>query len=187
MQKRSTTVSASGPAPLHAAGVSSTAELDALVDLAAKRLALAVDVAAAKFVSGQRVDDAAREREILDWAAGTLGDEAGVARDATVAFFGDQIAANKIIQRGLLAHWSDRPEDFPGQSRSLTEDVRPALDAINRRMLQLVSRLKATTPQQRILAQAALDRRLAATPVLRVLREPRAEAANVALESLPAA
>jgi hypothetical protein len=40
-------VSASGPAPLHAAGFSSTVELDALVELAAKRLMLAVDVAAA--------------------------------------------------------------------------------------------------------------------------------------------
>jgi chorismate mutase len=165
-----------------AAGVSDTVDLDTLVELAAKRLVLGVDVAAAKFVSGQRVDDVAREREILDWAAARLGE---VGHDDRVAFFRDQIEASKIIQRGLLAHWGSHPEDFPGRSRGLADDIRPALDAINRQMLLLVPRLKGTTPELRALLRAGLDRRLAATPALRELGEVRTEAADVALRSLP--
>jgi chorismate mutase len=161
-------------------------ELDALVELAARRLALAVDVAAAKFVSGKRVDDPAREQEILAWAADGLG-EVGPGRDARVAFFRDQIEANKIIQRGLLAHWGGRSQDFPGQPRSLTADVRPALDAVNKHMLLLVSGLKPAMPGQRVLARAMLARKLAATPALRDLSELRRQAADVALGSLPSA
>jgi chorismate mutase len=169
-----------GPSP--AAGVSDTVDLDALVELAARRLVLAVDVAAAKFVSGQRVDDVAREREILDLAAARLGES---GHDGRVAFFRDQIEASKIIQRGLLAHWGSHPKDFPERSRGLAEDIRPALDAINRQMLLLVPRLKGTTPERRVLAQATLDRKLAATPALRELGGVRREAADLALRSLP--
>jgi chorismate mutase len=40
--------------------------LDALVVISAKRLVLGVDVAAAKSLSGQRVDDLTREQEIAE-------------------------------------------------------------------------------------------------------------------------
>lgn len=166
-----------------AAGVSYM-ELGTIVELAARRLALAVDVAAAKFAGGQPVDDPAREQQILDWVAEEPG-EAG--RDARVAFFRDQMAASKIIQRGLLAYWRAHPEDVPGRSHNLARDIRPALDSINNRMLPLVPRLKETTPKQLLLAEAALDTKLAATPALQGLGETRREAARVALRSLPAA
>ena len=52
--------------------VSDRALLDALVVVAARRLVLGVDVAAAKFLSGQRVDDLVREQEILESMASTL-------------------------------------------------------------------------------------------------------------------
>jgi chorismate mutase len=161
-------------------------EFDALVELAAKRLMLAVDVAAAKFVTGQQVDDLAREQEILDWAARGLG-QAEPGAGARVAFFRDQIVANKIIQRGLLARWRCHPEDFPGQSRSLTADVRPVLDTINRHMVLLLSHAREATPEQGALARVALDGKLAAAPALRELGEPRREASRVALRSLPSA
>ncbi len=164
-----------------AAGVSGTVDLDALVELAAKRLVLGVDVAAAKFVSGQRVDDVVREREILDWAAARLGE---VGHDGGVAFFRDQFEASKVIQRGLLAYWGSHPEDFPGRSRGLADDIRPALDAINRQMLLLVPRLRETTPERCALFHAALDQKLTAAPALRELGEVRREAADVALRSL---
>lgn len=178
-------MSACGSAePLSAASIPDGVEFDALVELAAKRLMLAVDVAAAKFVTGRAVDDLAREQEILNWAARGLG-EAGPGADARVAFFRDQIVANKIIQRGLLAYWRCHPEGFPGQSRGLTEDVRPALDLINRRMLLLLSHVGEATPEQGALAKVALDGKLAAAPALRELGEPRREASRVALRSLP--
>lgn len=158
-------------------------ELGTIVELAARRLVLAVDVAAAKFASGQQVDDPAREQQILDWVAEESG-EAG--RDARVAFFRDQMVANKIIQRGLLAYWRVHPADVPGRSRDLARDIRSALDSINNRMLPLVPRLKETTPKRLVLAEATLDARLAATPALKGLGEPRREASRVALRSLAA-
>jgi hypothetical protein len=51
-----------------------TVELDTLAELAARRLALAVDIAAAKHASRQQVEDTARERQILDWAAAAIGE-----------------------------------------------------------------------------------------------------------------
>jgi chorismate mutase len=158
--------------------------LDALVALAAKRLVLAVDVAAAKSVSGQRIDDPAREQEILDWTACKLG-KAGPGRDAGVAFFRDQIAANKVIQYGLLAHWRDRPEESTAGSRSLTNDVRPKLDIVNRHMLLLLPQITGITPERHALAEAALCGKLAVSRELRELDELRREAASVALRSLP--
>lgn len=159
-------------------------ELGTIVELVARRLALAVDVAAVKFANGQQVDDPAREQQILDWVAAESG-EGG--RDARVAFFRDQMAANKIIQRGLLAYWRVHPEDVRGRPRDLDGEIRSALDSINNRLLPLVPQLREAAPQRLVLAEAALDDRLAAAPALKGLDGPRREAARVALRSLSAA
>ncbi len=87
----------------------------ALVIVAAKRLILGTDVAAAKFVKGQEIEDPVREREILDRVAGKLnGTESGPG--IGVAFFRDQIEASKVNQRALLDHPRDRHR-FPCPTR----------------------------------------------------------------------
>ena len=63
-----------------------------LVVVSAKRLVIGVDVAAAKFLSGQRVDDLAREQEILKSMASTLK-RSELRHPLGIEFFRDQIEA----------------------------------------------------------------------------------------------
>lgn len=158
--------------------------LDTLVVLIAERLALGADVAAAKFVSGGEIDDPVREKEILDRVASEL--EAGGTGPDGVAFFGDQIVANKVIQRGLLSHWRVNPADFPGRRRGLADEIRPQLDVINKRMLALLPAVAHLPPGRRARAVALLDARLATSLPLRQHRDLRRAAARVAVRSLRA-
>jgi chorismate mutase len=117
--------------------VSDRVLLDVLVCIAARRLVLGVDVAAAKFLSGQRIGDQAREQEILESAAGRLKHDK--PRHALgMEFFRDQIEANKVIQRGLHRYWDEHPEEFPGGHLHLTAELRPRLDITNRHMLGML-------------------------------------------------
>ena len=106
--------------------VSDRVLLDALVVVAARRIVLGVDVAAAKFLSGQRVDDLVREQEILESMASTLK-RAELQHPLRIEFFRDQIEANKVIQRGLYRYWCEHPEEFPVKRRRLTAELRPQL------------------------------------------------------------
>ena len=81
------------------------AEIQALVDLMERRLALMPEVAAWKHARGQPVTDAAREREVLDvWehSAAALGIERAAAR----AFMDVQISAAREVQERLRAEWA---------------------------------------------------------------------------------
>jgi len=125
--------------------VSDRVLLDALVVVAARRLVLGVDVAAAKFLSGQRVDDLVREQEILESMASTLK-RAELQHPLRIEFFRDQIEANKVIQRSLYRYWSVHPEQFPVRCRHLTAELRPQLDLIDRHMLLILIRMKICHP-----------------------------------------
>ncbi len=83
-----------------AGGISDTYALGPLVVLAAKRLVLGVDVAAAKFAAARPIDDPAREQEILAWVEWRLN-SAEARPETGIQFFREQISANKVIQRGL--------------------------------------------------------------------------------------
>jgi chorismate mutase len=111
--------------------------LEVLVELAARRAALGVNVAAAKFLAGREVEDPGREEEMLAWVADRLK-ATGVSQGAGLAFFLDQIAASKVIQRGLYARWRAHPAQALANSRDLAREVRPELDALNDEMLPLV-------------------------------------------------
>nr|WP_283959237.1 chorismate mutase [Streptomyces sp. 35G-GA-8] len=114
--------------------------LTPLTDLFAERLLIADKVAAAKYGTDRPIDDPARERKILDDAAArAVG--LGLDPDAVVAVFGDQIEANKLVQRGLYTHWDAHPEERPTQRPDLDKEVRPALDRIT---TQLLNTLAAT-------------------------------------------
>ncbi|HEY6493915.1 MAG TPA: gamma subclass chorismate mutase AroQ [Trebonia sp.] len=157
--------------------------LNALVVLAGRRLVLAPDVAAAKFVVGGRIDDLVREQEILERVARELS-AAGSEPEAGVAFFGDQIEANKVIQRGLHHHWRANPADFPAHWRSLADEIRPQLDVINQRMLLLLPQVGQLPPRQLGEVTELLDAELAASLPLKRLVHLRRVAACVASRSL---
>lgn len=80
--------------------------------------------------------------------------------------------------------WRDRPEESTASSRSLTNDVRPKLDIVNRHMLLLLPQITGMPPERHALAEAALCGKLAVSRELRELNELRREAASVALRSL---
>jgi len=157
--------------------VSDRVLLDALVVVAARRIVLGVDVAAAKFLSGQRVDDLVREQEILESMASTLK-RAELQHPLRIEFFRDQIEANKVIQRSLYRYWSVHPEQFPVRRRHLTAELRPQLDLIDRHMLLILIRMKNMPPVRRSHIDALFDRRLRTGTALRQLGELRRDAAG---------
>lgn len=163
--------------------VSDAISLDAIVVLIAKRLTLAADVAAAKFIGGGQIDDPAREEQILEWVADRIPDD-GAGRETEISFFQDQIAANKVIQRGLHSHWRANPRDSPRRWRGLREEIRPRLNVINRHMLLLLPNVACLPPDRLTGVSDQLDATLAASPALRQLGDIRREAARIAVHSL---
>jgi chorismate mutase len=157
--------------------------LDALVGAAARRLVLGVDVAAAKFLCGQRIDDYVREQEILESMADKL--KAASHRHALgVEFFRDQIEANKVIQRGLHRHWGEHPGESRGGHRHLTAELRPQLDIVDSHMLLALSHMENMPVVRRTHIDGLFDRKLRTSPALRQLGELRQDASDIALRSI---
>jgi chorismate mutase len=163
--------------------VSDRVLLDSIVGVSARRLVLGVEVAAAKFLSGQRIDDHVREQEILESVAGKL--EQAVHRNALgMGFFRDQIEANKVIQRGLHRYWDEHPEEFPGGHHHLTAELRPQLDIFNSHMLLALVHMENIPPVGRSHIDGLFDRKLRTSAALRKLGTLRRDAAEIALRSL---
>jgi chorismate mutase-like protein len=100
-----------------------------LRSLVTQRLALAPEVAWNKFHSGQPVRDSAREAAILS----------KFHDPATRRFFADQISASRSIQEKLIASWRSGSKHPSHQPLDLTRDIRPAIDAIDRRQLAAIA------------------------------------------------
>ena len=126
--------------PQHARSAVRSGSLGPLTALAVQRILLGDKVAAAKFGTDQPIDDPVRERQELD-AVAAMASRAGVDPDASVRFFRAQIEANKVVQRGLYALWTEHPELRPGERPDLDGEVRPELDQIT---TEIVRQLKAT-------------------------------------------
>jgi chorismate mutase-like protein len=105
-----------------------------LTDLVIQRLVLGDQVAASKFGTGQPIDDPVREQQELA-AVRQRALAMDLDPDATVAFFGDQINASKIVQRGLFARWTTHPDQAP-TSRPDLGTLRATLDALTTELLQ---------------------------------------------------
>lgn len=112
-----------------AASQGSYARLHPLAELSARRLATADLVAAAKYGTGSPIDDAAREKQVLD-AVARAAREAGGDPEATVRIFRDQIEANKVVQRELFRRWDATPSQAPQERPDLAE-VREEINRIN--------------------------------------------------------
>ena len=163
--------------------VSDRTSLGALVVLAARRLVLGADVAAAKFLSGDPIDDPVREQEILESVQNSLK-RAELRHALGIEFFLDQIEANKVIQGGLHQYWGTHPEAFPVRQRHLTAELRPKLDIVNRRMLVLLIYMENMPPVRRSHIDGLFDRRLRTSTALRQVAWLRRDAADIALRSL---
>ncbi|QNM96348.1 chorismate mutase [Chitinimonas koreensis] len=127
--------------------------LDALAGLSAARLRLADLVAASKWHSGQPIEDAARERVVLQRA---VADAAAAGIDAGWAgqVFAGQIAANKAVQAGLHAQWREAGE-APARQPDLAQEVRPAIDELNGRLLAALPEAAALRRQADCAERAA--------------------------------
>jgi hypothetical protein len=116
---------------------------------------------------------------ILDWVASRLHG-VGFGCEIGVAFFRDQIEANKIIQRNLHGQWRENPEEFPVNLRNLTEESRSQLDVINRHML-LLTWIERMPPERLPVVEDRLGAQLATSSCLRQFAALRREVACIAL------
>ncbi|MDI5966714.1 chorismate mutase [Streptantibioticus silvisoli] len=107
--------------------------LDPVVRLAAQRLLVADEVAAAKRLTGAPADDPARDRAVL--AAGA-GEARALGADPAAAsrLLGDQIAAATLVERALLAGWAADPGRAPAVAPPLTT-LRATLDDLDSRLV----------------------------------------------------
>ncbi|MFJ4221928.1 gamma subclass chorismate mutase AroQ [Curtobacterium luteum] len=86
--------------------------LAAVGDLVVRRLALATPVAESKWLSGAPIADPAREQAVVD--AGVARARAdGVDPVLVERVLRDQIAASKLVQRGLFTRWTHEPDLAP--------------------------------------------------------------------------
>ncbi|ADJ42986.1 chorismate mutase [Amycolatopsis mediterranei S699] len=123
-------------APASASGTS----LWRLTDLAAQRVAIADQVAAAKYGTPSPIDDPVREQQIYDSVA-ARAPGLGLDPADAVRFFRAQIEANKLVQHGLYARWDAHPAQAPATRPDLGQ-IRPVIDGLN---TGLLTELAATT------------------------------------------
>ncbi|HEY1973364.1 MAG TPA: chorismate mutase [Pseudonocardia sp.] len=136
------TVAACAGPPAQTGPNAPTDQLQTLVDVATARVVLSDQVSAAKFGTPSPIDDPAREHQELTEVADSAQRD-GVEPVEATRFFSDQIAASKVVQRGLYQRWTAHPEQRPGAHPNLTTQVRPELDRIT---TQLLDQLRATIP-----------------------------------------
>lgn len=122
-----TLLSCGSPAP-----TADAAAWDDLVGVVVDRLDTGDLVAAAKWPTRGPVEDAARERVVLDAAAAGAA-QRGLDPGEVTAVFADQIAASKVVQYGLFARWTADPSTSPPPADLAA--LRPQLDTITNRLL----------------------------------------------------
>jgi chorismate mutase len=116
-------------------------QLQPLVEISARRLIVAEQVALAKWDSGAAVEDAPREAQVIMDAL-KIGETKGLDRTSVSNFFKAQIEANKIVQYSLLADWR-RTNAAPAHAPvNLVKTIRPELDQIQ---TGLIAELAHTT------------------------------------------
>lgn len=108
--------------------------LGPLTELVIQRLLVSDQVAAAKFGTGQPIDDPAREQQELT-AVRQSAETLGIDPDAAVAFFQQQITASKLVQQGLFDRWTAHPDQAPTTRPDLGQ-IRDELDQLTTELLQ---------------------------------------------------
>ena len=122
-----------------------TQKIDYLLKLIDQRLSIASKVAKSKWNSGAAVDDAKRERQILDDVTAQADAIGGLDLALVRVFFQDQFDAGKLIQQDLLSEWRNTlPSGYKfDDAPDLARDVRPVLDKLTP---ELIGALRNVTP-----------------------------------------
>jgi chorismate mutase len=162
-------------------------QLQRLIETSAERLAIAEQVALAKWDSGAAVEDEAREVQVVNDAV-KVGEARGLKSDQVSHFFRAQIEANKLVQYSLLANWR-RVGRAPDHKPVSLASVRPKLDQLQLEIIDELTEaatIRASPSCSSYIARAigkyvsahrnqisslkavALDRALAATCIARV-------------------
>jgi cyclohexadienyl dehydratase len=102
--------------------------------LADERLALMPAVAAWKWRHDAPVSDPARERAVIDNAAGAAG-RLGLGAGPVQRVFELQISAARALEEDLVGRWRARGFDFAQPIPNLQSELRPHLDRITQQML----------------------------------------------------
>ena len=130
--------------------------LQRLIETSERRLALAEQVALAKWDSHAPVEDPAREAQVVMFAV-KQGEARSLDRKLVADFFAAQIEANKVIQYHLLGEWRRRGV-APAHKPIDLGAVRQQLDRIQLELIQALVDIAAprATPTCRIdVAKAA--------------------------------
>lgn len=114
-----------------------TSPLEALVDAAAQRLAIAEPVAAFKWTTRGAIEDPVRVRqELANMAAQASARK--MDPDYVTRIFGDQISATEGIEYSRFAEWKLDPAAAPTGAEDLAAS-RSAIDGLNQVMLSQVA------------------------------------------------
>lgn len=105
-----------------------------LVEMSARRLVIAEQVALAKWDSGAPVEDFAREAQVIA-SVTKAGEGMGLDRKDVANFFRAQIEANKLVQYSLLAEWHRRGDAPAHKPIDLRGTIRPELDQLETQLL----------------------------------------------------
>jgi chorismate mutase len=105
-----------------------------LTSLTRRRLLLSEEVAAAKYGTGQPIEDPEREAMLLHDVAERSA-RIGLDPAVSTCYFRNQIEAGKRLQRRLHARWRTCPDAQPRRRPDLATEVRPQLDRLTREIL----------------------------------------------------
>jgi len=113
-------------------------DIERVVDLIDRRLALMNEVAAWKWHAKRPIVDSERERAVLD---ASVADAQAIGLDGVAArrFFDAQIRMAREVQEQAFARW-DAMRVSPPPGRDLVREIRPQLDEIGRELLVAVYR-----------------------------------------------
>ncbi|MCD5995903.1 chorismate mutase [Pseudomonas sp. CDFA 602] len=143
------------------AGGQTSASVEPLLQAISERLTIADQVALSKWDSGKAVEDPPREQQVIT-AAQARAAEFNLNPDDIQRLFRAQIEANKYVQNALLAQWHAAGKAPDTTRKSLTDDIRPALDRLQTQLLKAYADFQPirTTNQCRILLDAGLKQHL---------------------------
>ncbi len=108
--------------------------VDQLLRLVDERLAIAPDVAKAKWNSGAPIDAPAREAQILERVVAEAT-RAGIDEAFAQTFFKHQFEASKVIQHRLHEQWRQTEQPPFASPPDLAEDIRPQLDQLTPQLM----------------------------------------------------
>jgi chorismate mutase len=108
--------------------------LQELVELSARRLIIAEQVAFAKWDNGMPVEDASREDYVIA-SATKAGQSRGLDQTSVSNFFKAQIEANKLVQYSLLAEWRREGRAPDHRSVDLASTIRAELDEVDKALI----------------------------------------------------